>query len=396
MDPMVMEWLSLALRWAHIVAAIAWIGSSFFFMWLDSHLTPPEQPRNGIHGELWMVHSGGFYQVEKYMVAPERMPKTLHWFKWEAYFTWITGILLLTVLYYFGAAAYLVRPGSEIHPLLAVGIGVAVLVGGWLVYDALCRSPLGRNEAAFGIVGFLLVTALAWGLGHVFSGRGTFIHIGAMLATLMAVNVFHVIIPNQRKLVAATIAGQPRDPTLGALSKQRSVHNNYMTLPVIFTMISNHYPMTFSPAWNWAILAGLALIGAGTRHYFNRRNAGANPVWILPTAAVALIALALVASPRAPAPTAEAASGPVPFASVETIIGQRCATCHSAHPTDPAFEAPPNGVAFDTAHEIASRAELIFARAVATDSMPLGNVTSMTEDERALLGLWIRQGAAVE
>jgi uncharacterized membrane protein len=293
MDSLVQEWLDLIVRWVHVVTAIAWIGSSFFFMWLDSHLEKPAAPRRGIEGELWMTHSGGFYRVEKIKVAPDEMPRTLHWFKWEAAFTWMSGVLLLAIVYYLGSGLDFLD-----SRLAAFGSGgviifaAVVLAAAWLVYDTLYMSPLARTAAA-PLIGCALLVAAAYALTHVMTGRAAYVHVGAIIGTVMAANVWVRIIPAQRELVAATKEGREPDPALGQRAKQRSVHNNYLTLPVVFIMISNHFSSTYGDAWNWAVLAGLALVGAGVRHFFNLRNKGQNAWWIWAVAAAAMVALFL-------------------------------------------------------------------------------------------------------
>ena len=291
MDSLLQEWLDLVVRWLHVTTAIAWIGSSFFFMWLDSHLEAPSAPRKGIEGELWMTHSGGFYRVEKIKVAPDEMPRTLHWFKWEAAFTWISGVMLLALVYYIGSNLDFMDP--RIAGLGSVGVTVAtiaVLAGAWLVYDGIYMSPLARTSAA-AILCLVLLVALAYLLSQYMSGRAAYLHVGAIMGTVMVANVWMRIIPAQRELVAATKAGRPPEASLGQRAKQRSVHNNYMTLPVLFIMISNHFSSTYGHALNWLVLIGLGLVGAGVRHYFNLRNKGQNALWIWPVAAAAMVGL---------------------------------------------------------------------------------------------------------
>lgn len=379
------QWLSLSLRWVHVIVGIAWIGTSFYFNWLNSRLRSPEAPEAGVSGELWSVHGGGFYRVVRYDVAPARLPRTLHWFKWEAYATWITGFGLLVLVYYLGAEAYLVRPGG-LGPVPSVAVGVGTLVGGWLAYDALCRV-LGARPALLSAVGFVLAAAAAYGLTRVFSSRGAYIHVGAMLGTIMAANVFRVIIPSQREMVAAMAAGRTPDAARGAHAALRSLHNNYLTLPVLFIMISNHYPVTYGHRYNWAILAGIAILGAATRHAFNLRNQGRPKAWLLPAAAAGMLALAFVTAPR---PRADGVLT-VDDAAARAIIERRCVPCHGATPTQPGFPAPPLGVRLDTMEEIRRYADRIEAVAVSTETMPLGNLTAMTADERVRLGVWIRQ-----
>ncbi|HEV7370654.1 urate hydroxylase PuuD [Arenibaculum sp.] len=398
MDATLSEWLNLALRWIHVATAIAWIGTSFFFIWLENQLRPPAEAREGVHGEVWMVHGGGFYQMQKFLVAPARLPDALHWFKWEAYATWISGFSLLALIYFAGAGTWLVRPGSGLSPVAGVGLALAVLLLGWAVYDTACRRLQGRNDVAVGALIFAWTVLVAWGLSQVFTGRATFIMVGSMLGTIMAANVFMVIIPNQRRIVAAMQEGRAPDPALGQRGRQRSLHNNYVTLPVLFTMISNHYPATFAPAWNWAILAGLFAVSITIRHYFNLKNRGRHRPWLIPAAAAALAALAFVATPRSgPAgPGTADAAARVAFAEVRPVIATHCAGCHAARPTVEGFDQPPKGILLEQPAQIAALAQAIHAQAVATDAMPLANLTGMTPAERDLLGRWVAQGAPLE
>ncbi len=397
MDAHLGEWLNLAVRWAHVITGVAWIGTSFYFNWLNSRIAPPppERAEPGVAGELWSVHGGGFYRVEKYSVAPERLPETLHWFKWEAYATWLSGLALLVLVYYLGAAAYLVDPQvARLGTGQAIAVGLGSLAGAWLVYDALCRSSLQKAPLALAAVLFALTTALAWGLAQLLAPRAAYIHAGAALGTIMAANVFRVIIPSQRDMVAAMAQGRAPDAALGTQAALRSLHNNYFTLPVLFTMVSSHYPATYGHHWNWLVLAGLALVGVATRHWFNLRNQGRPNPWLLPGAAAGLVALAFVTAPRDNGAAAvPQAAGDVSFADVRVIVARRCAPCHSSAPTVPGLTAAPQGVAFDTPDEIRARAERILAVAVETHTMPLGNVTAITEEERAILARWIRDGA---
>ena len=398
MDAFWVDWLELVLRWAHVIFGIAWIGTSFFFMWLDAGLDRPgSHADREVGGESWLVHSGGFYRMQKYRIVPEPILKGLHWFKWDAYLTWITGALLLIALYYVQAPTYLVPAGGAVGPWVGVALGVAVLAVGWLVYDQACRRGWlddGRVATASGLV---VVGALAWGLDQLFTGRAAYLHVGAMLGTLMAANVAMVIVPAQRALVAATARGERPDPTLGAKAKQRSVHNNYVTLPVVFIMLSNHYPMTWGHGWSWAILTALVALGAFVRHWFNLHDAGRAraAVWIPPVAVAGLIALAFVSQPRPQAPAAEAAAA-VRFAEVEAVLDARCITCHAAQPSFEGFVEPAGGVALETAADIRRHARAIYTQSVLTDAMPLGNLTGITDAERALLGRWYESGAAVD
>jgi len=387
------EWLSLALRWIHVITGVAWIGTSFYFNWLNGRIRPPEAPEPGVTGELWSVHGGGFYRVVKYRVAPERLPRTLHWFKWEAYATWLSGASLLVLVYYLGARVNLLDPGvASISPRTAVAIGIGTMVAAWFVYDLLCRSPAGFRPVVLATIGLVLVTALGYGLARVFSARAAYLHVGVALGTIMAVNVFRVIIPAQREMVDALAAGRVPDAARGRQAALRSLHNNYLTLPVLFVMVSGHYPATYGSAWGWAILAGLFVVGVLTRHWFNLRNEGARNAWLLPAAVLGLVALALVTAPRSSgmvSPSGAAAS----FADVRIVIARRCAPCHSSAPTYPGVTAAPAGVAFDTPDQIRARAPRIAERVVAQQTMPLGNVTGITDEERELLGRWIRAGA---
>lgn len=399
MDAHLGQWLNLALRWSHLITGVAWIGTSFYFNWLNSRIAPPpvERSEPGVAGELWSVHGGGFYRVVKYAVAPAYLPRTLHWFKWEAYATWLTGFALLVLVYYAGAASFLVEPGAaRISPRAGVTVGLGALVVSWVVYDALCRSALGARPLALASVLCLLGTGLAWGLTHLVSPRAAYIHVGAAIGTIMAANVLMVIIPAQKEMVAAMAQGQPPDAARGKQAALRSLHNNYLTLPVLFIMVSSHYPMTYGHPLNWAILAGLAVIGVGTRHWFNLRNQGRPNAWLLPAAALGLVVLALVTRPRSGTGGTLAADAASSFADVRVIVARRCAGCHSSAPTQPGMPAAPLGVMLDTPDQIRANAPRILAVAVDAQTMPLGNLTGMTPDERQLLGKWIRAGAELK
>jgi uncharacterized membrane protein len=392
-DPYLTDWLNLALRWLHVIAGIAWIGASFYFVYLDLSLRPPkrlEDAEAGVGGEFWAVHGGGFYHTQKYVVAPRTLPEPLHWFKWEAYTTWLSGFALFVVLYYLNAGTFLVDPSvADISEGLAIGLSIAGLALAWLVYDGLCRL-LGRNDRLLALAVALFAVAAAWGAANLFSGRAAYLQVGAMLGTMMAGNVLFNIIPAHWELVRAKQAGRDPDPAPGIAAKQRSVHNNYLTLPVVFTMISNHFPFTYGHEHGWLVLVALMAIGAWVRHFFNLRHTGRTVWWIPATAAVAAVALAVAIRPgddEAAADTPE----PVAFADVQAIVEARCAGCHSAEPT--LVDSPPNGVTFDTPAEIAAQADAIRRLAVSTNAMPPGNVTEMTEAERELLGAWIAQGA---
>jgi uncharacterized membrane protein len=392
------EWLSLVFRWLHVVAGIAWIGSSFYFIHLDLSLKPRPGLPEGVKGEAWQVHGGGFYHMVKYLIAPTRMPDELTWFKWEAYTTWLSGFALMAVVYYLGAELFLVdRSVLDLGPTAAIAASCSSLLLAWLAYEGLCRSPLGRSEAALALVGYGFLVALTYAFTHVFSGRGAFVQIGALIGTIMVANVFLIIIPNQTKAVAALIAGKQPDPVWEAEGKQRSVHNNYLTLPVVFLMISTHYPLLFATRFNWLIVAIVLAIGPVIRHFFNARHAGkGSPWWTWGVAAAGMIAVGWLtgAGPR------HIGSGARPpaahYAEVEGIILSRCSMCHTAQPIWPGFAAPPNGVVLDTVEGIRRHARLIDINAVRTHAMPPGNVTMMTADEREVLAAWLAAGAPGE
>ena len=388
MEAYFIDWLNLLGRWVHLVTGIAWIGSSFYFIWLDNHLEAPKDPADdakGVGGELWSVHGGGFYHAQKYRVAPATLPATLHWFKWEAYSTWISGMFLLALIYWYGASIYLVDPAvMALTPAAAVAIGAGVLLVGWLVYDGLCRSPLGQSDGLLGAVLFALVAFLAWGLCQLFSGRGAYIHYGAVLGSIMVANVFFVIIPGQKRMVAAAEKGEAPDPADGIRAKQRSVHNTYFTLPVLFVMTSNHFAQTFNHPYNWAILVGLSLAGALIRVWFVARHKGrAHPAPLLGAAAL-FVAMFIAMAPRAASEPVAA----VTLAELQPVIAERCASCHAAAPSHPAFPAPPAGVLLETAAQIRAERERIYQQTVVTRVMPIGNLTAMTDEERALVDAW--------
>ncbi|TBU98064.1 urate hydroxylase PuuD [Stutzerimonas kirkiae] len=396
MEAHLTEWLNLSIRWVHMIVGIAWIGASFYFVWLENNLER-DNPGEGLSGDLWAIHGGGIYHLEKYKLAPAQMPEKLHWFKWEAYSTWLSGVALLTVVYYLNPAIYLIAPGSQLSPAAAVAIGLGSLLAGWLVYDRLCDSPLGRRPGLLGALLFALIVFAAWAYAQVFSGRAAYIHVGALIGTLMVGNVFRVIMPAQRELVTAIGEGRQPDPGLPGKGLLRSRHNNYFTLPVLFIMISNHFPSTYGSQYNWLILAAIALIAVLVRHYFNTRQQTRRFAWALPAAALALICLAFVSAPRQQVtqPPAEAAGGisASAFGKVSAVIHERCTVCHSSSPTSEFFSTAPAGVMFDSDEQIRQMAARIHAQAVATPIMPPGNITQMTQEERDLLGHWIAHGA---
>ena len=402
------DWLNLFIRWTHFTVGVAWIGASFYFNWLNNSVRPPEEESEGVIGEVWAIHGGAYYRVTKHDRNMPRLPTTLHWFKYEAYFTWITGFILLGLVYHMNAKAYLIKAGSDLSVGAATMISTASLLAAWLVYDGLCKSPLKKMPVVFAALGFVLMTAAAYGLHQIFSPRAAYIHIGAMIGTCMVANVYFVIIPGQRAMVEATEKGEEPDVSKGEAGSFRSLHNNYLTLPVLFIMISSHYPMTYGHSANWAILAALALISAAIRHWFNLRGQGHKNVWILPVAALAGLSLAFVIKPApvklsatAPKPAASKAVTPAPqsdsdFVAVEAIFKARCVTCHSATPTHPTAPVAPKGLKFDTPQQIAARLQQIKAQVVDSKIMPLGNLTQMTDAERATVGNWIAKGAPIQ
>jgi uncharacterized membrane protein len=383
MDPYANEWLSFLARWLHVIAGIVWIGTSFYFVALDNHLRD---------NESWEIHGGGFYRVEKFTPAPPRLPDVLHWFKWEAYTTWLSGFALLIVLYYFNADTYLIdKSVADLSTGEAIAISVGLLVVAWVVYDGLCR--LVRNELVLAGLLLAFTTLAAWGCSRLFSGRAEYVQVGAMLGTMMAGNVFFVIIPAHRELIRAKEAGREPDPAAGIRAKQRSVHNNYLTLPVLFAMLSNHFPSTYGHSYSWLVLVALMVIGAWIRHFFNLRHAGRTVWWIPVTAALGIAAVAVAIRPSEGG-GGTAAAGVVAFSRAHAIVEQRCVPCHSAHPTK--VSTAPKGIVFDTPAQIAAQASLIQSVAVTTKIMPIGNATGMTQAERDQLGAWIRAGAKIK
>ena len=386
------DWLHLVVRWLHITAAIAWVGASFYFIALDQSLRPPKRPGaegEGVGGEAWEIHGGGFYRVEKYRIAPRTLPAPLAWFKWEAYTTWLTGFALLVLLYYVDPTQYLEVPGdTRFQPWELVVASLAIIGLGWLAYDALSRA-FAANERALAAAIAVLTVIVAALSGYLFSPRGAFIQVGATLGTWMAANVFFTIIPGQRALVAATAAGREPDPGPGIRGKQRSVHNNYLTLPVLFAMISQHFPFTYGHANSWVVLLGFMLLGALVRHAFNLRHQGRD---LRPTAvAVAVLGVVLIVG-LAPRDQGAAGLTVADFPAVAKVFEARCVTCHSSHPTRQGIDAAPKGVMFDTEAEMVANGDRAYEQVVVTRAMPLGNVTGITEEERDLIGRWVRSG----
>lgn len=391
----VMEWLNLAVRWTHVIAGIMWIGASFYFIFLENNLNRTHGLRDELAGNLWAIHGGGFYYVEKYKVAPKVIPTHLHWFKYEAYFTWLSGFALLFLVYYADAKAFMIDPTvADISVPAAIAIGVGSLILGYVIYDIMCRSRLILNQGRFALVGTVIMAVICYALTHLLSGRAAFIHVGAVIGTIMVGNVFFTIIPSQKALVRAAKTGQPLDETLGKKAGQRSLHNNYFTLPVVFIMISNHFPSTFGHSGNWIILMVMIVASAGMKHYWNLLDRGENkPLW-LAGSVISLVVMSFVISP-AFEDTMDT-SIPATFQEANAVIQARCVQCHSASPTDDQWPTAPNGVMYDTPEQIAAMADKIMTRAVRTKTMPQGNKTGMTDEERTVLKRWILQGAKVD
>ena len=390
------EWINLVLRWMHLIFGIAWIGSSFFFVWLDNSLRPNK--KEGVLGETWMVHGGGFYFTEKYAVAPKHMPDELHWFKFESYFTFLSGFLLLAALYYLGADLYMID--EKVMPLSrfeAVGFSLVWLALGWIVYDLLCRSPLGKSDGVLAVCGFVLLVAAAYGYTHLFSGRAAYIHVGALIGTIMTANVFFVIIPNQKLTVAALTSGQAPEAIWGKQAKQRSLHNNYLTLPVLFAMISNHYPITYGHPYGWGILAGVFIVGFLVRHFFNLKNQGRGMQYRYLVGAFLVMTGLFFFTQWDPHKAARAAlAGEVTVEEVQAIIANRCVACHAAKPTFDGIAEAPKGVMLESPQQMRRFAATINQQAVRAEAMPPGNVTEITPEERAKIGAWIDGGAKLQ
>jgi uncharacterized membrane protein len=388
-----LDWLNLIARWAHLIAGVSWIGASFYFVWLDDSLTPPasaDDERRGVFGELWAVHGGGFYHNRKFLTGPRGEPLTqnLHWFKWEAYSTWITGMAMLAIVYWAGASTFLIdKSVLDLSPPAAIAISIASLAAGWFVYDALCRGLAQRPALLWTAICAALLVA-DWGLFHVFGARAAYMHVGSIVGTIMVANVFFVIIPGQQAMLAQIRAGLEPDPLPGQLAKIRSVHNTYFTLPVLFIMISNHYPMTYGSPNGWIVLALITAAGVLVRRFFILLHAHRIDVALPVGAALLLVVSAVIIAPHAPSATAA-----VSYAQIAPIVAQRCAVCHAVHPVQPGFATAPGGVLLDTPAHIKDNAQRVYDQAVTTHAMPLGNVTHMTDAERATLGAWITAGA---
>ncbi len=403
----VWEWLAFAVRWLHVVTAIAWIGSSFYFIALDLGLRKAPDLPPGAYGEEWQVHGGGFYHIRKYLVAPASMPEHLTWFKWESYATWLSGFAMLAVVYYGGADLFLIdRHVLDVPQWQAILISLASLSVGWIIYDTLCKSPIGKNTWGLMALLYVALVAMAWGYTQVFTGRAAFLHLGAFTATIMSANVFFIIIPNQKIVVADLIAGRTPDPKYGAIAKQRSLHNNYLTLPVIFFMLSNHYPLAFGTKYNWIIAALVFLMGVTIRHWFNTTHARkGKPAWTWAlTAIIFILIMWLSTVPKvlgggendktSLAPTFQRFAGDPHFNAAKDVIGTRCMMCHTAEPAYEGIARPPKGVAFDNDAAIAAHAREIYLQAGRSHAMPPGNVSEITLDERKVLTAWYESAVA--
>jgi len=404
--PIVWEWLSFATRWLHVITAIAWIGSSFYFIALDLGLRKAPDMPVGAYGEEWQVHGGGFYHIQKYLVAPERLPEHLTWFKWESYVTWLSGFALMCVVYYVGADLYLIDQNVlELAPWQAIGISLASIVFGWVAYDLLCKSPLGRSSTGLMVLLFAILVAMAWGYTQVFSGRAALLHLGAFTATIMTANVFAIIIPNQKKVVDVLRAGGTPDPQYGVIAKQRSTHNNYLTLPVIFLMLSSHYPLAFATPYNWLIAALVFLMGVTIRHFFNTMHQGGGKLWWTWGLTGALFAGVIwLSSFAAGGGEAENEAALTPaqqqFVSAsgfeqvsETVLG-RCSMCHAVEPAWEGIVHAPKGVVLETPGQIAANAREIYLQAGHTRAMPPGNVSYMEDAERKAIVDWYKAAIA--
>jgi len=395
MTAYLLDWVNLLGRWVHMITGIAWVGASFYFIWLDNSLETPKSQQdkeNGVAGEIWSVHGGGMYHAQKYRLAPEKMPEHLHWFKWEAYTTWISGMFMMVLMYWYGAEIYLIDPGvAAISKPVAIAIGIAVIPVGWIAYNWLCESDIGKKENTMSLILFVTLSIIAFGLCQLFSGRGAYMHFGAMLGTIMVGNVFFVIIPGQKDLVRAKEEGREPDPIHGIRGKQRSVHNTYFTLPVLFVMISNHYAMTYGHKFNWLILIAITLIGALVRVYFVARHKGRASLVPVFIAVAVLAGIATLVAPRTPDHLAAKGTGTVEITAVQQIVVERCSSCHAKSPSQPGFQAPPKGIVFETVADITRQAESIHQQTVVTRAMPIGNLTGITDAERNKIGAWFLQ-----
>ncbi len=389
-----MEWMNIVVRWMHITFGIAWIGASFYFVFLENALNRTKDLRDELAGNLWAVHGGGFYYLEKYKVAPQKIPKELHWFKYEAYFTWVSGFCLLFIVYYFNASALLIDKNVlDITPITGISIGIGSFILSWIIYDLLCKSPIGKRNIAFTLIGTIIAIGFAYFYTKVFSARAAYIHFGAMLGSIMVANVFFVIIPSQKAMVKAAKENKPLNPELGKNAGRRSLHNNYFTLPVLFVMISNHFPSTFGYKYPWLILGIITIGSAGVKHYLNLKEKGQLSVWVMPVSVLILLGAAFIsAPPKDPGACNETIS----INQVSEIVNKRCVTCHSSKPTDDFYKTAPNGVKFETPDEILKKKDLIMQRVVITKTMPQNNKTNITQEERDMIRCWINQGASIK
>lgn len=392
MEGFILEWLNLLGRWVHIITGIAWIGASFYFVFLDRSLEPPKEKADaekGVSGEIWSVHGGGFYHAQKYQLAPQKLPETLHWFKWEAYSSWLSGMFLFGLIYWYGAELYLIDPSvMELGKASAILISIAFIVGGWIFYDLLCKSPLGKEENLLAFIMLIFVSVAAFALCQIYSGRGAYIMFGAMLGTIMVGNVFFVIIPGQKDLVKAKEAGRDPDPIHGIRGKQRSVHNTFFTLPVLFVMISNHYAMTFGNEYNWLVLIAISVAGALIRVFFVSRHGEGKPLTLTLIIGIAILIVTSGLMAFGSFSKPDTVVSQVDSAKIESIVQQRCSSCHSSQPTQPGFTAAPKGIMYDNLAQIEAQAEIIYQQAVVSKVMPIGNLTGMTDEERKMLGDW--------
>ncbi|WP_368344851.1 urate hydroxylase PuuD [Pelagovum sp. HNIBRBA483] len=399
---LLMEWLEFAVRWLHVITAIAWIGSSFYFIALDLGLHRDRDLDTGADGEEWQVHGGGFYHIQKYLVAPKNMPDGLVWFKWESYSTWLSGFALLALVYYLGGEMFLIDPAVlDIAVWQGVAISVASLAFGWVVYNQLCKTFVNANQTVLMVALFAVLVGMALFYTNVFSGRAALLHLGAFTATIMSANVFFIIIPNQKIVVADLIAGKAPDPMFGKIAKQRSTHNNYLTLPVIFLMLSNHYPLAFASEYNWLIASLIFLMGVTIRHYFNTVHARkGNPTWTWAVTVILFIIVAWLSSAplydweeeeaKAWTPMAERYAAAETFDEVHDVVIGRCSMCHAAEPVWNGLLWPPKGVMLETPQQIALQAEAIYVQSGVTHAMPPANLSGISDEERALIRAWFR------
>ncbi len=396
------EWVEIAARWTHVITAIAWIGSSFYFIALDLGLYRDRNLASGADGEEWQVHGGGFYHIQKYLVAPASLPEHLTWFKWESYATWLSGFVMLVLVYYLGADLYLIDPTvADLAVWQAVAISIASLALGWVLYDTICKSRFGDDNTRLMLGLYVILVGMSWGYTQVFSGRAALLHLGAFTATIMSANVFLIIIPNQKIVVADLKAGRKPDPKYGKIAKQRSTHNNYLTLPVLFLMLSNHYPLVFATQWNWLIASLVFLMGVTIRHWFNTKHARkGNPHWTWAVTVILFLIIAwLSTAPMRLQPAEAALSGNAlrlasaeGFDEVTQIVQGRCSMCHAAEPVWDGMLWPPKGVVLETPAQIAHQAHRIYLQSGISHAMPPGNLSYMEPEERAAIVRWYRGG----